>query len=77
MIQYFVDKTPLADGEYMLHQEQCQYIPSRSHRIFIGSFADERAAILKAESMYPHIHLCPNCCIHFSAPLKAQAANAR
>ncbi|MFM2483036.1 hypothetical protein [Celerinatantimonas sp. YJH-8] len=77
MTHYFVDKTPLPGGAYELHQEQCQYIPSRSHRIYVGSFSDERAAIMRAEKIFHNVHVCPHCCIHFHRAARAHDAMIR
>lgn len=49
---YYLNSEPRGNN-YEVHSEECEYLPSSSHREFLGAFYDCQEAVQKAENLHP------------------------
>ncbi len=62
-MDYYIDTLIDSYTFYIVHRSDCQYLPNKSNRIFLGNFSDSSLAIKKArEYSYLKANGCYWCC---------------
>ncbi len=62
MKHYYVNKNAQSTGEYEVHEESCNYLPSSDNRKYLGYFSSCHEAIKKAKEDFYDVDGCYYCC---------------
>lgn len=65
MHKYYVNKNAQNNGDHEVHKFNCQYLPNRENRIYLGEFNTCFSAVRKAKNYYSQsngCHYCSNLC---------------
>ena len=52
MAKYYVNKNAQANGDHEVHKTGCSFMPAAGNRIYLGDFANCRAAVRAGKKHY-------------------------
>ncbi len=58
---YYVSTKPLENGDHEIHSVICKSLPGPDDRVYLGDFADCRAAIAEARKRFSGVNGCKFC----------------
>jgi hypothetical protein len=61
MKRYYIDIEAQKNGDHVLHNEFCLYMPIIIRSKYIGEFSNSKAALKEAEKEYNTANGCNNC----------------
>ena len=61
MAKYYVNKNAQANGDHEVHKIGCSFMPAARNRIYLGDFANCRAAVLASKKHYRKSDGCYYC----------------
>lgn len=61
MKKYYVNKKADSDGDHEVHDEDCEWLPSKENREDLGEFGNCKDAVEKAKKTYPTADGCKHC----------------
>ncbi|MBC6367528.1 hypothetical protein [Algoriphagus sp. AK58] len=59
---FYLSSKPNSQGEFEIHDKECQHIPDSLDRDYLGPFNNGLEALRKAEQLKPTVSLCKKCC---------------
>lgn len=59
---FYLSSKPNSNGEYEVHNQECEHIPDSLDRDYLGPFNNGTEALRKAEKLQPSVTLCKACC---------------
>ncbi len=61
MARYCVNKNVQPTGEHEVHKDGCYRMPEPQNRIYLGYFADAKAAVREAKRYFNNVDGCYYC----------------
>ena len=61
-MNYYVNAQPQSNGDHEVHKSTCTHLPDASHRLYLGNFTTDQAALRAAKRRYPKADGCFYCC---------------
>jgi hypothetical protein len=61
MALYYVNKNAQSNGDHEVHTGDCRYLPLTDNRIYLGSYASCRSAVIEAKRYYSQVNGCYTC----------------
>lgn len=58
---YYVNEREQTNGDHEVHRQDCQWLPSDSNRIYLGSFNNCADAVTAAKQHYIQVNGCATC----------------
>lgn len=59
---FYLSSKPNQEGNFEIHERECDSIPESLDRDYLGPFNNGPEAMRKAQSLNPLASLCPTCC---------------
>ncbi|MFL0685366.1 hypothetical protein CLV31_10919 [Algoriphagus aquaeductus] len=59
---FYLSSKPNSQGEFEIHDKECEHIPDSLDRDYLGPFNNGSEALRKAELLKPSVALCHKCC---------------
>ena len=60
-IEYFISLRTLRPGKYILHKEDCPFLPEKENRFSVGAHDSSAHALTEATGYFPITSGCPFC----------------
>ena len=61
---FYLSANPNNEGQYEIHDRECELIPSSYERDYLGPYNAGKEAIRKAQTLKEEVTLCTHCCKH-------------
>jgi hypothetical protein len=60
-MKYFLNKRSLPECGYLVHEENCPFLPEENDRLYLGNYNSGHDAISAARKIIPKANLCYYC----------------
>ncbi|WP_296698845.1 hypothetical protein [Algoriphagus sp.] len=60
---FYLSSNPTSEGNYEIHERECDLIPDILDREYLGPFNNGKEAMRKALDLNPKASTCEKCCI--------------
>ena len=61
MPRFYVDVNAKNNGDHVVHEWGCSYVPGPENRVYLGDFSNSYDAVLEAKRVYPKSIGCSFC----------------
>lgn len=61
---FYLSANPNNEGQYEVHDRDCELIPCSYERDYLGPYNAGKEAIRKAQTLKEEVALCSHCCKH-------------
>ena len=60
---FYLSSKPNTDGQFEIHDRECEHLPIALDRDYLGPFNNGKEAMRKAQDLKSEVCLCPDCCV--------------